>query len=73
MTATSWDIRSFFTEPILAMILGVCLPIVALLRRAGHHPVWCLFALFPGLNVIAFWIFAFKPWPKDTKSVNISY
>jgi len=67
-TATSYDVRSFFTEPIFAMILSVSLfvflvPVIKLLRRTGHHPLWSLFALFPVLNLIAFWFFAFKPWP----------
>jgi len=70
VTATSYDLRSFFTEPIFATILCVSLflflvPIIKLLRRTGHHPLWSLFAIFPGLNLIAFWFFAFKPWPAD--------
>jgi len=69
-TATSYDLRSFFTEPIFAMILSVSLflylvPVINLLRRTGHHPLWSLFAVFPGLNLIAFWFFAFKPRPTD--------
>jgi hypothetical protein len=48
----------------------VLIPVGKLLRRTGHHPVWCILALFPGLNLIAFWFFAFKPWPTDKKSAN---
>jgi hypothetical protein len=40
-------------------------PVVKLLRRTGHNPLWSLFAIFPGVNLIAFWLFAFKPWPTD--------
>ena len=35
-----------------------------------HHPILCLFAIVPVLNLIAFWFFAFKPWPTDKKSAN---
>lgn len=67
--ATSWDLRSLFSYPSVTLAtLGVFLllyliPIIKLLRRTGHSAFWCLLALFPGLNVIAFWVFAFKRWP----------
>jgi len=62
------DIR--FTLPIVMTILGVSIflllvPVIKVLHRTGHHPLWCLFAIFPGLNLIALWLFAFKPWPTD--------
>ena len=73
--ATSWDIRSLLTYPsLIVSTLGVLfvflIPIIKLLRRTGHSALWCLFAFFPGVNLIAFWIFAFKPWPTDTKPSN---
>jgi hypothetical protein len=73
--ATSWDLRSLVTFPRFLMMGGVTLfvflmPIIKLLRRTGHHAIWCLFALVPGLNLVAFWIFAFKPWPTDRASVK---
>ena len=73
MTAASWDIRSLMSFPLLAMstlvifLFLLLVPVIKLLCRTGHNPLWCLFATFPGLNVIAFWIFAFKPWPTDKK------
>lgn len=72
---TTWDIRSFypFTHPGIVLLVSLFLllvPVVKLLRRTGHHPLWCLFAIFPGLNLIAFWFFAYKPWPTDKKSTN---
>jgi hypothetical protein len=74
-TATSWDIRALlmnfplFAVPTLIIFLFLLLaPVIKLLRRTGHNPLWCLFAIIPGLNAIAFWIFAFKPWPTDKKS-----
>jgi hypothetical protein len=48
----------------------VLVPVVRLLRRTGHHAAWCLLAVFPVLNLIAFWFFAFKPWPTDKKAAN---
>jgi hypothetical protein len=74
--ATSVDIRSLTTYPVIAVMLGVFLfvllvPVIKLLRRTGHHPLWCLLAIFPGLNAIAFWFFAFKTWPTEKKSANI--
>jgi hypothetical protein len=73
--STSWDVRSLVTVPSFVMMVGVTLfvflvPIIKLLRRTGHHAFSCLLAVVPRLNFIAFWIFAFKPWPTDRTSVN---
>jgi len=73
---TSMDIRSLVSYPVIVVVLGVFLfvllvPVIKLLRRTGHHPQWCLVAIFPGLNAIAFWFFAFKPWLTEKKSANI--
>jgi hypothetical protein len=76
---TSYDIRSLMSYPsVVAAMLSVSLlvllvPVIKLLRRTGHSAFWCLLALFPGLNVIALWVFAFKPWPTDAKSSNVKY
>ena len=64
------DIRSLFTLPIVMTILVVSIflllvPVIKVFRRTAHHPLWGLFAIFPGLNLIALWLFAFKPWPTD--------
>jgi hypothetical protein len=74
--AYTWDLRSFLTFPFVLMMVGgflfvLLVPIIKLLRRTGHHAIWCLLSLLPGLNFIAFWIFAFKPWPTDKTSVRI--
>jgi len=68
--ATQWDIRSFFGYETLFLMLGVLLflllvPVVKLLRRTGHNAAWSLLSIVPGLNLIALWLFAFKPWPTD--------
>jgi hypothetical protein len=73
--ATSYDLRSLMSYPSFALsVLGVCLflllvPVIKLLRRTGHSPFWCVLALFPAFNVIALWVFAFKTWPTDGKSL----
>ena len=68
--ATSYDLRSLFENHLLVTsfvlyLVTVFVPAVKLLRRTGHSAVWCLFAFIPVLNVLAFWVFAFKPWPTD--------
>jgi predicted PurR-regulated permease PerM len=77
MTSTSWDLRSIWAYPsaafILLAVIAGCLfvflvPVMRVLRRTGHNPAWSLFAVFPGLNIIMLWIFAFKSWPRVEKS-----
>jgi len=67
--ATGWDVRSIFVYgplglivPLVAFFL-VLVPVGQVLRRTGHHPAWSLLVLFPGVNLIAAWFFAFKAWP----------
>jgi hypothetical protein len=74
METWTWDLRSFYphTHPVVVLLVAIFLllvPVAKLLRRTGHA-VWCLFAVFPGLNFLAFWFFAFKPWPTDKKSAS---
>ena len=80
-TTTSWDLRSVFmsapihTSVFLLGMLGVFLflllvPVIKLLRRTGHHPLWCLLAILPVANLGALWFFAFKPWPTDKQSTT---
>jgi len=73
---SSWDIRSMyplgeiFAHPLLFLVVFLFLflpPAAKILRRTGHNPLWCVFALFPVLNLGAFWFFAFKSWPTDKK------
>jgi hypothetical protein len=72
--AVQWDLRSFFyvhpSVVLFCFLFFVVVPVVQVLRRTGHNPVWCLLALVPGLNFLAFWFLAFKPWPTDKKSAN---
>lgn len=71
--ASQWDLRSLprhFGLFVLLVFLFLLLVPVKLLRRTGHHPVWCILTLFPVLNLGALWLFAFKPWPTDKQSAN---
>ena len=58
---------------LLVFLFLILVPVVKLLRRTGHGSAWSIFVVFPGLNLIAFWYFAFKPWPTDTKSPDSKY
>lgn len=76
MEAVGWDVRSFLNLPAILLTLGIFLfvhivPVVKLLRRTGHNPGWFLVTLVPGLNVLALWIFAFKPWPNDNSRRSV--
>ncbi len=77
--AQSWDLRSMnpleeiYAHPVLFMVVFLFLflpPAGKILRRTGHNPLWCVLALFPGLNLGAFWFLAFNSWPTDNKLTN---
>ena len=72
--ASQYDLRSlprhFGLIVLLVFLFLLLVPIVKLLRRTGHHPVWCLLAPFSVLNLGALWFFAFKPWPTDKNTAN---
>jgi hypothetical protein len=59
---------SIFHWLILFVLLANLIPISRILSRTGHSPLWCLLILFPFLNMILLWVFAFKSWPIDKKS-----
>jgi hypothetical protein len=56
-----------FVVVLLVSIFVLFVPVAKLLGCTGHNPFWCLFVIFPGLNLLAFWFFAFKPWPADKR------
>ena len=58
---------------LLVFLFLILVPVVRLLRRAGIVQLGPFSFVFPGLNLIAFWYFAFKPWPTDTKSPDSKY
>jgi Na+/melibiose symporter-like transporter len=72
--STSWDLRSMLGYPGLFVIFAlftlfwlaiILIPYGKLLKRTGHPPVWCIVFAIPLVNLVALWIFAFKPWPTD--------
>ncbi len=46
---------------VYVMVIGI--PITRIVRRAGFNPAWAVLAFVPIVNLVALWIFAFKPWP----------
>lgn len=49
---------------IVLIVMAILLvPAAVILRRTGHSPAWAILALFPGVSLIALWIFAFARWP----------
>ncbi len=59
---------SIFHWLIVILLVTFLIPIARILRRTGHSPLWCLLWFVPLANVIALWVFAFKPWPVDTRA-----
>jgi hypothetical protein len=58
---------SIFHWLIVFVLLVNLIPIAKILNRTGHNPGWCVLILFPFLNMILLWVFAFKRWPIDSK------
>jgi len=54
----------------LLFFLSILVAFCKILIRTGHNPVWVVLGLFPFLNVVCLLIFAFKPWPIDTRPQN---
>ncbi len=48
---------------VLVYVVVFGLPAVKILTRTGHSGWWALLLLIPMVNVIAYWVFAFKRWP----------
>jgi hypothetical protein len=63
-------IVTIFYSLSLVYFLSVLLPFLKILKRTGHNPAWCILGLFPFLNVVCLWIFAFKAWPIDARMQN---
>lgn len=36
------------------------------LARLGRSPLWALLLLVPMVQIIAYWVFAYKPWPRES-------
>lgn len=48
---------------ILIYFAVIGLPVSIILRRAGFSRAWAILSIFPLINVIGLWIFAFSKWP----------
>ena len=51
---------------VLTAALFVCFPVARILRRLGFSGWWAILWIVPLVNLIALWVFAYRPWPRDT-------
>jgi hypothetical protein len=68
--ASQWDLRSVYAPSPLLCCSVFSLSLLSLSCRSLDAPAIGLLALVPGLNLLAFWFLAFKPWPTDKKPAN---
>ncbi len=61
------EFHPFHWFVVLAILACVAIPVAKILKRTGHNPVWSLFCFLPVVNFALLFVFAFKPWPTDTK------
>jgi len=59
-----WTSTAFWVAMLFWLIV-IIVPIVKVLKRTGHSPAWAILFAIPVVNVIALWVFAFKPWSID--------
>ena len=50
---------------LIVFLVFAILPFWRLWKRAGHSPLWSLFAVVPIANVVMLWVLALKRWPAD--------
>lgn len=54
---------------IFIILIFVFLPVYftyKIVTKAGFSGLWAIVSLFPILNLIALWVFAFVDWPAET-------
>ena len=61
------EFHPFHWFVVFGILALVAIPVGNILRRTGHNYAWCVFAVVPLVNFALLWIFAFKPWPTDSK------
>jgi len=49
----------------IAFVLAVAYPIGRILSRIGFSPLWSVLAFIPFVNLLALWVVALTPWPRD--------
>ena len=50
---------------VVVILFLVCFPVARILRRLGFSGWWALVWIVPLVNLIALWVFAYRPWPRD--------
>lgn len=55
---------------ILAYLVVLFIPAAKILKRTGHSPFWALVLIVPVVNIVLYWVFAFKKWPADNESLS---
>jgi len=48
--------------PILVLVI-MFYATIRIVQRAGYHWIWAVLMYVPGLNIILYCLFAFRPWP----------
>ena len=61
-----------FWEVLIGSIVTMYMLIAGgwVLAKAGRSPLWILLLLFPYINVLAVWAFAFMRWPFVDRAPN---
>lgn len=64
LQTTSWQ------EMLIMSLLGAYLVLTGgmIAGRAGRAPFWGLLLLFPMVQIVAIWVFAFIKWPRTDKA-----
>ncbi len=57
-----------FITFMLLMVVMFLWPSAVILRRVGYSAAWTLIMAVPLLNVVAVWMFAFRPWPIEREA-----
>lgn len=53
---------------VIGIIAVPMFPISMILKKAGRSPWWAVLYIVPFVNLIALFVFAYSPWPRDTAS-----
>ena len=48
---------------VIVFVFVYLFPAIKIVRKAGYSGWWCILLLFPIVNLIMLWIFAFARWP----------
>jgi hypothetical protein len=50
------------------MVAAVAWPIGRILARIGYSPFWAVLTFIPVANLVAVWVLAVSPWPKEPQA-----